>query len=112
MPTVFVVSQTLDNQTQPDVAGSEGGHLYLVTWHNANTSGFIIDSIRGREVGRADGPRGAEISCGGLTAENPAVAAGPGADFEVAFDDPLIFGNRGIYSQLWGNRVYIPMVLR
>jgi len=108
----YAVAEDRSDQSQPAVAGSEGGHLYLVTWHNATTSGFIIDSVRGREVSRADGPRGSDISCGGLVAANPAVAAGPLADFEVAFDDSLFVGNRGIYAQLWGNRGYMPMVLR
>ena len=43
-----------------------------------------------------------------------AIAAGPSGDFLIAFDDNEVFGtsSRGIYGWLWGNRAYLPGVLR
>jgi len=41
------------------------------------------------------------------------LTAGPHGDFLVAFDDdPSMSSNMDIYGRLWGNRVYVPLVVR
>jgi len=47
----------------------------------------------------------------GNGADHPAVASGPTGDFLVAFDRAP-FGTRDIYGQVWGNRLYLPLVLK
>jgi len=51
---------------------------------------------------------------GGVQVFDAAVAAGQACGHLVAFDDnatPGVF-SRGIYGQLWGNRIYLPLVFR
>jgi hypothetical protein len=40
------------------------------------------------------------------------VAAGLRGDFLVAYDDVPYTSDRDIYGQMWGNRVYVPLVQR
>ena len=51
---------------------------------------------------------------GGGQVYDSAVAAGPTGDYLVTFDDNEVFGtsSRGIYGRLWGNRVFLPLVVR
>jgi hypothetical protein len=51
---------------------------------------------------------------GGRQVFDSAVVAGPVGDFLVAFDDNETFGtlSRGIYGRLWGNRLYLPLLIR
>jgi hypothetical protein len=47
----------------------------------------------------------------GPGADHPVVASGPGGEFLVVFDRSP-FSTRDIYGQFWGNRVYLPLVVR
>jgi hypothetical protein len=51
---------------------------------------------------------------GGGQVFDAAVAVGPACGYLVAFDDNATFGtwSRGIYGRLWGNRIYLPLVMR
>ena len=51
---------------------------------------------------------------GGAQVFDAAVAAGQACGHLVAFDDNATFGtwSRGIYGRLWGNFVYLPLVMR
>jgi hypothetical protein len=51
---------------------------------------------------------------GGGQVFDSAVAAGGAGDYLVAFDDNETFGSftRGIYGRLWGNRTYLPLLVR
>jgi hypothetical protein len=44
-----------------------------------------------------------------VNATHSAVTGGPLGDFLVAFDD--VTGS-GVYGRLWGNRIYLPLVVR
>ena len=51
---------------------------------------------------------------GGAQVFDAAVAAGQVCGHLVAFDDNAILGDwtRGLYGRLWGNHVYLPLVMR
>lgn len=118
----IVYDSSLD-ESAPAVAGNESNDQYLVTWsqhYEVDLGGglsYVYDGIAGKAVS-SDGhllngslfDPGTEL--GGLSADNSAVAAGPLGDFLVTFDDTALASSRGIYGQLWGNRIYLPLVLR
>ena len=54
------------------------------------------------------------IYVGGGQVFGAAVTAGQVCGHLAAFDDNATFGttSRGIYGQLWGNRIYLPLVMR
>jgi len=60
-----------------------------------------------------DGKAHDYVEFSGVAADNPAVASGPGGDFLVGWQDqPLSATNTNLYGQLWGNRVYLPLVVK
>jgi hypothetical protein len=49
----------------------------------------------------------------GIAADYPAVSAGPNGDLLLAWQDQPVSGtNMNIYGQMWGNKLYIPIVLK
>jgi hypothetical protein len=107
---MFVAVAEVD-ELNPAVAGDESGRRYLITWSRSAEPPLGLNYINGRAVS-VEGDMGQETNFGGRFAYYPAVAAGPLGDFLVAFEDSALTSNVGIYGQLLGNRVYIPLVLR
>ena len=117
----LVINNAADHDTvAPAVAGSESSQKYLLAWtHDYKLDlggGFflVFVGIAGRAVSSGGELLGEETYVGGWSADNAAVGSGPLGDFLVAFDDepPGATLDRDIYGQLWGNRVYMPFVLR
>ena len=118
-----IVYDDSENESVPAVAGNESNDQYLVTWkqhYKVDLGGGLFlefDGIAGKTVS-SDGHLVSGTSTdpgvwiGGMDADNSAVAAGPLGDFLVAFDDASFLSSRGIYGQLWGNRIYLPLVTR
>jgi hypothetical protein len=107
---MFPITQSTEDQLNPTVAGLVSGNTYLVAWSQASLPPLAITSIHGQEIAITGDRVGADLPLGGLVADHPAAAGG--RDFVVVFDDPALTGNRGIYGQLVGNRVYLPLVTR
>jgi len=113
-----VIASSTENETNPAVAGSEGAGQFLVTWTRRLTDPqapwVSWDLIYGRAVGKGGNFLGGGVHTGGLyDADHPAVAAGATGDFLIALDDDPSAGNNwDIYGRLWGNRVYVPLVVR
>jgi hypothetical protein len=110
------ISTSPDDATYPAVAGSESAGRYLVVWSQEGyvSSPFIADGIMARAIS-ADGDLvGVEAGIGGLYPSGAAVASGSLGDFLVGFDaePPLVSAPDGVYGRLWGNRVYLPLVVR
>jgi len=112
-----VVANEPDDEVNPAVAGTEGGGRYLMTWNQLYVAdigggmGIVWLSIVGRELSPEGELLGDGLTrIGGVNATHSAVAGGPLGDFLVAFDDSV--GDSGIYGRLWGNRVYLPLVVR
>jgi hypothetical protein len=108
------ISTALENQTNPAVVGNENADQYLVVWtHEDYVPPLAYDSIVGRVFSSEGVPLSEETSLGGFFADHAAMASGPIGDFLMAFDDqPLLAANQDIYGQLWGNRLYLPLVVR
>lgn len=109
-PSALLIAWTGVDQSAPAVAGNEGGNRYLVTWRQ--DQGAVDKPIYGRSIAY-DGTFQDTFDIGGPATDYPAVAAGPTGDFFVAWQDqPVWATNTNIYGQLWGSRVYLPLVLR
>jgi hypothetical protein len=95
---------------RPDVAGDESGKRYLVVW----SSLWGDDDIAVQAVSY-DGvleDYWQDTSFPGIIPDYPAVASGPHGDFLIAFQQQPAGSDKGVFGQLWGNRVYLPLVLR
>ncbi len=100
------------DESSPAVAGSESNPQYFVVWRHPQ--GVVDKPIKGRAISYAGAPvsqQEAEFS--GVNADHPAVAYGPTGDFLAAWQDqPVWATNTNIYGQLWGNRVYLPLIVK
>jgi hypothetical protein len=100
------------DETRPAVAGSRYALRYFVTWKRPADQPYMWTYIYGRHVPTGGSPLGPDRHLGGVQAGRPAVTEGQPGDFIVVYDDQPLLGNRGIYGRLWGNRIYLPLVLR
>lgn len=103
------------DETNPAVAANESNHHYLLTWTEAGYAlPFNFIGIMGREMSSEGTRLGDEnTAISGNYADNSALAGGPLGDFLIAFDDQVIAApDHDLYGNLWGNRVYLPLVLR
>jgi hypothetical protein len=107
--STFDVAATNANETAPAVAGSQARGQYLVVWRQLSNPSFIVTNIEGRLISTTGGLLYDPIHLGGLVADHPSVAGGPIGDFLGVFNDIPLTADSGIYGQLIGNRVYIPM---
>jgi len=111
-PADFYISRQNTDEVEPAVAGSESGERFLVNWTNYSSPPVVVSYVRGREISPT-GSMGQRQSLLGLGTKRSALAAGPGGDFKVAFDDVFLnTGNRDLLGQLWGNRIYLPALFR
>jgi hypothetical protein len=105
---------TSSDATNPAVAGSESAGQYLVVWAQEEyvPPPPTYVGIVGRVISTDGNPVSEKAAIGGFLADNAAVVGGSHGDFLVAFDDlPPGGGIREVYGRLWGNRVYLPLVL-
>jgi hypothetical protein len=109
--TLMGIATSTLNETRPAVAGLNGPREYLVVWSRKSAPPFIFQSLYGRNVSSAGGLPGTGRYMGGLVADHGAVTAGR-RDFLAAFDDTGLTSSIGIYGQLWGNRTYLPAIVR
>lgn len=109
--TTMRLADSVLNETRPAAAGLNGPREYLGVWSRKSAPPLVFQSLYGRSVSSAGGLPGAERYMGGLVADHGAVAAGR-RDFLAAFDDLALTSSVGIYGQLWGNRTYLPAIVR
>jgi hypothetical protein len=105
------------DETSPAVAGNESNHQFLITWTrrvtDPQTPWVTWDLIHARSMGWGGSFRcGATHAGGSYDSDHSALVAGPTGDFLIVFDDPALTMSIDIYGRLWGNRVYLPGVLR
>jgi hypothetical protein len=91
----------------PAVAANENTREYLVAWAADN------QTLQARTVS-ADGLHLSSYGqLSGLFLSHPAIAGGPLGDYLVTFDDLFTSGyTYDIFGWLWGNRVFLPAVLK
>jgi hypothetical protein len=99
-----------NSETGPAVAGSEGAQEFLVVWHE--NTGTDEKTIKARQYSSTGTDLGVIYGFDGPATGNPAVAAGHLGDFLIAWQDtPVGSTNNDIFGSLFGNRVYLPLVL-
>lgn len=108
----FYISWAASDETRPAVAAYDYSERSLVTWKRAADPPYLWTYIHGRNVPTGGSPLGPESYLGGVQAGRPAVTEGLPGDFLVVYDDQPLLGDRGIYGRLWGNRIYLPLVVR
>jgi hypothetical protein len=106
--SAFVVYDSPWYDVGPAVAGSESNQQYLVAW-TMTSAGYPC--TYGRVVRTSGALVDSATAVGGVDAYKAAVAAGPTGDFLIAIQDKFA-GNFDIFGRLWGNRLYLPLVLR
>jgi hypothetical protein len=95
----------------PGAAGDEFSQRYFVTWRNP--LGVTSSPIHGQALSTTGAPLGQEAEFQGTAANMPVVTAGKNGDFMVVWQDMTLWATqKDIYGQLWGNRVYLPLVRR
>ncbi len=110
-----ILANTAWGEYRPAVAGCESNQQFLAvwTWVPVSTPPAMMQ-VQGRALALDSTLLDKTTTVGGGQVYNAAVAAGPDGDFLIAFDDNEVFSisNRGIYGWLWGNRAYVPLILR
>jgi hypothetical protein len=99
------------DESSPAIASSESNLQYFVTWRYPQ--GVVNQPIRGRAISYQGTLLDETAEFSGVAADFPAVTAGPTGDFLTIWQDqPIATTNSNIYGQLWGNRIYIPSILK
>jgi hypothetical protein len=99
----------------PAVAGSEDAAQFLVAWTQEHSLPPPNNKdILGRPISIDGNPVRERAVIGGPSADHAAAASGSLGDFLVVFDGlpPEGGSSMEVYGRLWGNRVYLPLVLR
>ena len=103
------------SELRPSVAGCEGNRQFFVTWVwiPVSTPPAMMQ-VQARSLALDGAPLHATTTVAGGQVFDAAVAAGAACNLLIAFDDNATFGSftRGIYGQHWGERVYLPLVMR
>jgi len=98
-------------ESSPAVVGSEANLQFFAAWRRPQ--GTMDQPIYGRAISYTGTLLGQEAVFSGVAADLPALASGPGGDFLTAWQDqPISATDTDIYGNLWGNRLYLPIVLR
>jgi hypothetical protein len=106
------ISSSPVSKSWPVVAGNDSNQQYLVTWAEYDAASPYHSSIHGLMVfPNSFAPMAAPI-IGGIFADDPAVAPGPKGEFLIVSDDPGVGTTHRIWGRFWGNRVYLPLILR
>lgn len=110
-----ILAETGWSEVRPSVTGCEGNHQFFVTWvwvPVITPPGMM--QVQARPLALDGTPLQPTKTIAGMQVFDAAVAAGNVCTHLVAYDDNATFGtfSRGIYGQAWGERVYLPLVLR
>jgi hypothetical protein len=96
--------------SNPTASGSEGAGEYMVAWNHVIQPPSPYSGARVRTM-NLDGTFTSEDTwLWWFNSNHPAAASGPLSDFLLTFES--IGVDWGIYGQLWGNRVYLPVLGR
>lgn len=107
---VYINNDTGDN-TGPSVVGHESAQEFLVTWTHPYTT-LPLFGVFGREISSAPAFKGPEKWIWGFPSGPAATAKGPWGDSLIAFEEYDIVNGWGIWGALWGNRLYLPLILK
>jgi hypothetical protein len=96
--------------SNPAVSGSESAGEYMVAWSQAIQPPNPYSGARAQTM-NLDGAFTSEHTwLWWFNSNHPAVTNGPLGDFLVTFESSGV--DWGIYGQLWGNRAFLPLMVR
>ena len=105
------LATSLNKESSPAVAGSEGAGEFLIAWREDVGPGD--NRIKVTQYDSAGVPLGSNDEFSGTAAGLGAAAAGPQGDFLVAWQDHLSGQNsRDLFGALYGYRNYAPLIGR
>lgn len=111
----YTLANTGWSELRPSVAGCESNRQFFVTWVwiPVSTPPAMMQ-VQARNLALDGAPLLPTSTVTGGQVFDAAVAAGAACNLLIAFDDNATFGSftRGIYGQHWGERVYLPLVMR
>jgi hypothetical protein len=98
----------------PAVAGNEINDQFLVTWTAVIEPLAPVVEVQGRKMDINGALLRTKKSVSGHAVDNSDLAAGALGDFLIVFEDTEVPGlpENGIYGSLWGDRIYLPLILR
>lgn len=112
--SAFMVSDNTGDDGFPAVAGSNSNQQYLVIWRSdlvLPPPSPTLKLIVGRSIA-TDGSFLSDVTwIAGVLPYSSAVVSGPAGDMLIAYEE-YASGETDIFGVLWGNRVYLPLVLR
>ena len=100
------------DESRPAVAGSEGRQVYFAVWQRPDVAPLAFEYIYYRRIEPTGTAIGGDAWLLGSFAARPALANGGAGDIFVVAEDKPLLAEQGIYGQLWGNRTYLPAILK
>jgi hypothetical protein len=108
----FTVLSGPDDEASPNVTANDATRQYLVTWTHFSAPPFLASDLFGMIFSTDGSHTGGWSGIGGFFADHSAPAGGPHGDFLVTFDDQPFISNRVVMGKFWGNRSYLPLVVK
>ena len=101
-------------ESDPAVAGNEVNDQFLVTWTAVIELLAPVVEVQGHKMTISGALLRTKKSVSGHTVDKSDLAAGAMGDFLIVFEDTEVLGlpEQGIYGSLWGDRIYLPLILR
>ena len=94
----------------PAVAASESRQEYFVVWYTTDASG--ASRVEGRRYNPVGTQQSGTIAISEKDGEYPDVTGGSVGDFLVVWEAiPLVLSDRDVVGQIFGDRVYLPLVI-
>ena len=111
---VVLVTASGDNEQYPAIVGNEARDRFLVSWTGPYPAPFVNTGIWARPLLLDGALTSQQTLAAGLFADHSALAAGGTGDYLLAYQDPNLFVpvTLDIWGHLWGNRNYMPLVIK
>lgn len=107
---IYINNETVDN-TGPVVVAHEAAQEFLVTYTRPYTT-LPLYGVFGREISSTPAFKGPEKWIWGFLSGAAAAAKGPWGDSLIVYEEYDIVNGWGIWGALWGNRLYLPLILK
>lgn len=110
-----ILADTGWSEVRPAITGCEGNRQFFVTWVWIPViTPPAMMQVQARPLALDGTPLQPTQTIAGKQVFDAAVATGNVCTQFIVYDDNATFGtySRGIYGQYWGERVYLPLLLR
>ena len=111
---VVLVTATGDNERYPAIVGNEARSEFLVSWTGPYPAPFINTGIWARPLLLNGALTSQRTLAAGSFADYSALATGSTGDYLMVYQDPNLFVpvTLDIWGRLWGNRNYLPAIMK